>query len=258
MLPHPTSRISPLVGHHHQAGSPSPLHHQPSPGPWPDHPAPPSSWPQPVHWISSYPLACPLQQPLSSSSSPDLQQISSGLLQQIWAAIQAASAGHQRTSCRPSPPPEQPWRVPPLAALLHGAATDPTDQPPAAVAEFPQAGTRFSAQAASERRVLLIHARPSSETDTVTFSSALATLPCSPMARNDTTATAAATRPATRTADPDPDQQRRQRASGDSRPFRRARDLQIAARSSPGPWLPSYAVRQRRAAPQCPQRRLAR
>jgi len=48
-----------------------------------------------------------------------------------------------------------------------------------------------------EQRVLLIHAKPSSETGTVTFSSALATLPCSPMARNDTTATAAATRPVT-------------------------------------------------------------
>ena len=48
-----------------------------------------------------------------------------------------------------------------------------------------------------EQPVLLIHACPTSGTDTVAFSSALATLPCGPMARNNTTATVMATRPAT-------------------------------------------------------------
>ena len=48
-----------------------------------------------------------------------------------------------------------------------------------------------------EQRVLLIHAKSSSETGTVAFSSTLATLPCSPTAKNRTTATVTATRPAT-------------------------------------------------------------
>jgi len=116
--------------------------------------------------------------------------------------------------------------------------------------QTPSSRSVFSA--ASELVVLPIHAIPSPETSTVTFPSVLATPPCSPLARNRTTATMAATRPTTRTADPVSDQQHKQRASGDSRPFRRARDLRIAARSSPGPWLPSYVVRQRRAVPRRP------
>ena len=51
--------------------------------------------------------------------------------------------------------------------------------------------------AISEQPPLLIHASPSSETDTVAFSSTLATLPCSLTVRNSTTATVTATRPAT-------------------------------------------------------------
>ena len=54
-----------------------------------------------------------------------------------------------------------------------------------------------SAQAASEQRVLPIHASPSSESGTVAFSSTLATLPCSPTAKSGTTASTTATRPAT-------------------------------------------------------------
>jgi len=182
---------------------------------------------------------------------------------------------------RGQPPVQQPSSLrsptassPPWRAQLSGASPADLDsprlppRPRSATADSPRArrvqiqqrmATSRSGQqqiqicaSSGELVVLPIHAIPSPETSTVAFPSNLATPPCSPLARNRTTATMAATRPATRTTDPDSDQQHKQRASGDFRPFRRARDLQIAARSSPGPWLPSYAVRQRRAAPRRP------
>ena len=99
---------------------------------------------------------------------------------------------------RPAPDPteQQASQVPQQTRT----ATNNSWHPPTATRQPRSDLQRLSRSSASsgEQRVLLIRANPSSETSTVAFSSTLATLPCSPIARNDTTAIETATRPATR------------------------------------------------------------
>ena len=131
----------------------------------------------------------------------------------------SSRSGQQPSTLRSPTASSPPWRAQPFGA----SPTDPGSprlppRPRSATADSPHArrvqiqqrmATSRSGQqqiqncaSSGELVVLPIHVRPSPETSTVTFSTVLATLPCSPLARNRTTATMAATRPTTRTADP--------------------------------------------------------
>ena len=133
--------------------------------------------------------------PLSSRAPPDQQQAESP--RPDPAAPRQPPSRHQRAS-RPGRV-QQATTVTAASPLL--AEHHPSSSRSAATAannstwQHPDA-PRSSAHG-SERPPLLIHASPSSETGTVAFSSTLATLTYSPIARNRATTTATATRPAT-------------------------------------------------------------
>jgi len=147
--------------------------HQRSSGPWSATAPPPRSRSLQQSGRNQQPPPLPRQHPDLRNTSQQPPPISSRPSQQP-----AAPAGRQR--------------------LLDSAQTNPgtpAGRPPASAAAFPADPEQRAAPSPDPRQ-------PSSETNTAAFSSTLATLPCSPTARSNTTAAAKATRQHSAASDP--------------------------------------------------------